>query len=188
MRKRKQVPYQRIILQTLAVAGAVTLATLAPHVLAELKKLDPALAKRKDTRRRIQQTLWRMERNQLVSLPSSGSMGRVELLPKGDALIERIQAQEYQIQKPLVWDGKWRFVIFDVPEKRKVVREQLRVLLQRAGLIRLHDSVWVHPFSCDELVVLVKAHLRNTKGEVRYIVGDLIESDRYLREEFGLVS
>lgn len=184
--KKKKAPLQRIILKTLAVAGVLTVAAVAPNVLAELRKLDPAFARQKNVKRRIQETLWRMERSGTVSLPRRGTMGRVELLPKGKALIEKIRASEYQIPEPLMWDGKWRIVMFDVPESRRRVRDQLRRLLQEAGLKRLHDSVWVHPYPCDELVVLVKAHLKNTRGEVHYSVGELIESDRVLREQFNL--
>lgn len=185
--QRQRIPLQRIILATLAVGGTVALAAVAPNVLAELRKLDPSFAKRKNIRRHIQETLWRMERHGVVSLPRKGTMGRVQILPKGSALIEKIHASEYRIPEPMIWDGKWRMVMFDVPERRRRVRDQLRRLLQNAGLVRLHDSVWVHPYPCDELVVLVKAHLKNTRGEIHYGVGELIESDHYLREQFGLL-
>lgn len=182
----KRAPLRRIILKTLAVAGVISLAAVAPNVLGELRKFDPAFARQKNIRRRIQETLWRMERGEIVSLPRRGTMGRVELLPKGETLIEKIRVSEYQIPEPLIWDGKWRIVMFDVPESRRRIRDQLRRLLQEAGLKRLHDSVWVHPYPCDELVVLVKAYLKNTRGEVHYGVGELIESDRALREQFNL--
>lgn len=187
MKKRKRrVPVQRILLHVIALAGVLTAAAVVPNALAELRKLDPAYVKQKNLRRRIKETLWRMERNKLVTLPDRGTMGRVLLLPKGEALIERIQAQEYIIPKPLLWDGKWRMVMFDVPEARKSIRNQLRLLLQSAGLLRLHDSVWVHPYPCDELVTLIKAHLKNTRGEVHYVVSELVGSDRFLREKFKL--
>lgn len=187
MKKReRRVPIQRIILHVIALAGVLTAAAVVPNAVAELRKFDPAYAKQKNIRRRIQETLWRMERNKLVTLPDRWSMGRVSLLPKGEALIEKIQAQEYIIPEPLLWDGKWRMVMFDVPEARKSIRNQLRLLLQSAGLLRLHDSVWVHPYPCDELVTLIKAHLKNTRGEVHYIVSELVGSDRFLREKFGL--
>lgn len=184
---KRRIPLQRIVLATLAVGGTVTLAMVAPNVLAELRKIDPAFVKQQHIRRRIQETLWRMERHKMISLPRKGTMGRVEILSKGSALIEKIQASEYRIPEPMIWDGKWRMVMFDVPEQRRRVRDQLRQLLQSAGLMRLHDSVWVHPYPCDELAVLVKAHLKNIRGEIHYGVGELIESDRYLREQFGLL-
>src|SRR3989344_3885087 len=175
--KQKKVPVQKIILKTLIVAGGLSLAVVASNVLGALMKFDPAYVGRKDVQRRIKETLWRMERNGLVALPRSPHQ-RVTLLPKGKALVERLKAENYTIPKPLLWDGKWRVVMFDIPEKRKRIRHQLRKLLERAGLIRLHDSVWVHPYQCDELVVLVKAHLKNIRGEMHYFVAELMASDR----------
>jgi len=186
MNKQKNFPVQEVILKTVLLAGGLSVAAVAPNVLVAIKKLDPAYAKRKDIQRRIKETLWRMERNKLVSLPKKDSMGRVSLLPKGKLLIEKIQARTYRIPKQFIWDGKWRIVMFDIPEEKKKIRNRLRRLLESAGLVRLHDSVWVHPYPCDELVTLVKAHLKNTRGELHYFVGELIASDKFLRDAFGL--
>ena len=126
-----------------------------------------------------------MQRNGLITLPTT-SRGRVELLPKGEQLIERLEGGSYTIPKPLIWDGKWHVVMFDVAERRRRIRDELRTLLKKAGLYRLHDSVWVYPYSCGELVTIIKAHLKNVRGEIHYFSGDLLESDRYLREYFQL--
>ena len=187
MAKDGNFPIQKIILGTLIVAGGLSLAAVAPNVLGAIMKLNPSYAKRKDVQRRIQETLWRMERNGLVSLPKRGSMGRVTLLPKGQELIRKIQARTYTVSKPLIWDGKWRIVMFDIPEQKRNARIQLRRLLESAGLVRLHDSVWVHPYPCDELITLIKAHLKNTRGELYYFVAEMMASDRFLRDMFNLI-
>ena len=85
-----------------------------------------------------------------------------------------------------MWDGKWRVVIFDIREKRRKVRQRLRVLLTGAGMVRLQDSVWVHPYPCDEFVALVRANLGSGTGELLYFIAEGLESDRHLREHFNL--
>ncbi|MBI2017728.1 helix-turn-helix transcriptional regulator [Candidatus Daviesbacteria bacterium] len=40
------------------------------------------------------------------------------------------------------WDGKWRIVIFDIPENKKVVREVLRGRLKLWGFQLWQKSVW----------------------------------------------
>ena len=40
------------------------------------------------------------------------------------------------------WDGKWRFVIWDIPEKRRIVRDLLRYKLKQLGFQRFQKSVW----------------------------------------------
>ncbi len=96
-------------------------------------------------------------------------------------------AREYFIPEPVRWDGKWRMLIFDIKEKRRKVRATLRNLLAGAGFIRLQDSVWIHPYPCDEFVAIVRAHLSSGVGELRSVVVEALESDTSLREHFGLL-
>lgn len=46
------------------------------------------------------------------------------------------------------WDGKWRIVIFDVPEKRRVARDLLRENLKKWGFVAWQQSVWVTKKDC----------------------------------------
>lgn len=46
------------------------------------------------------------------------------------------------------WDGKWRLVIFDIPEKRRTVREVLRARLKELGFKRWQQSLWVSKKNC----------------------------------------
>lgn len=43
------------------------------------------------------------------------------------------------------WDGKWRLVLFDVPQVRSSQRTQLRRYLRSKGFGYLQNSVWVSP-------------------------------------------
>ncbi|MBI4325005.1 MAG: CRISPR-associated endonuclease Cas2 [Chloroflexi bacterium] len=43
------------------------------------------------------------------------------------------------------WDGRWRLVLFDVPEARSSTRNKLRRYLQSRGFGYLQNSVWVTP-------------------------------------------
>jgi phenylacetic acid degradation operon negative regulatory protein len=48
------------------------------------------------------------------------------------------------------WDGQWRMVVFDVPERQKGRREKLRTYLRARGFGYLQNSVWITPDSLDE--------------------------------------
>lgn len=48
------------------------------------------------------------------------------------------------------WDGKWRIVIWDIPEKRRLARDLLRYKLKQLGFERLQKSVWVCKKNCTE--------------------------------------
>ncbi|OGD61192.1 hypothetical protein A3A71_01180 [Candidatus Berkelbacteria bacterium RIFCSPLOWO2_01_FULL_50_28] len=45
------------------------------------------------------------------------------------------------------WDGKWRLVITDVPEKEKKYRIQLLSALKELGFEKLRDGVYISPHS-----------------------------------------
>lgn len=46
------------------------------------------------------------------------------------------------------WDGKWRVMIFDIPEKRRTARDLLRKRLKGWGFIPWQQSVWVTKKNC----------------------------------------
>lgn len=41
------------------------------------------------------------------------------------------------------WDGKWRIVIFDIPEERRIIRNLFRRNLKKWGFKQLQKSVWI---------------------------------------------
>jgi DNA-binding transcriptional regulator PaaX len=108
------------------------------------------------------------------------------LTGKGKEAMNKLEFGEYVISEPAFWDGKWRVLMFDINERRRRVRDQLRRLLEGIGFLRIQDSVWVYPYPCDEFVSLVRAHLKSGVGELRYFVADALESDKAVREYFHL--
>lgn len=52
------------------------------------------------------------------------------------------------IESPPIWDGKWRIMIFDIPEEKRILRNQVRRLIKQLNCLQLQQSVWVHPFPC----------------------------------------
>ena len=43
------------------------------------------------------------------------------------------------------WDGKWRIIVFDLPEKKRGLRNDLRKQLRSARFGGLQRSVWISP-------------------------------------------
>jgi len=187
MEKRKQrVPMKNILLRSLAVAGVLSIALMAPKVTRLLKEFDRPAKNRARLYGRIAQGLARLERAGLVTVQGAYKDRRVKLTEKGREAIRQIEFREYRIPEPAFWDGKWRVLVFDVKERRRSVRAQLRRLLQGQGFFRLQDSVWIYPYSCDEFVSLVRAHLKSGVGEMRAFVAEALESDKPLREHFRI--
>jgi CRISPR-associated endonuclease Cas2 len=93
--------------------------------------------------------------------------------------------REGSARKPKRWDGHWRVVLFDIPERRRGVRNRLRLFMQEYGFVRLQDSVWIYPYDCEDLIALAKANFR-IGVDVLYMIVARLERDTYLRKHFGL--
>ncbi|MCL5784312.1 MAG: hypothetical protein M1142_03090 [Patescibacteria group bacterium] len=48
------------------------------------------------------------------------------------------------------WDGKWRLIIFDIPEKRRPARDLLRQKLKEWGFVHFQRSVWGSKKNCSK--------------------------------------
>lgn len=48
------------------------------------------------------------------------------------------------------WDGKWRVVVFDIPEKERRLRAYLRQKLLELGFGMMQESVWISPLDVAE--------------------------------------
>ena len=72
-----------------------------------------------------------------------------------------------------------------MPEKRKGLRDKIRLTLNSIGFVKLQDSVWVYPYPCEDLIVLLKADFKIGK-DLLYIIADSVENDSELQKLFNL--
>ncbi len=181
--KRKRVQIENVVLGSLALAGTLSFAILAPNATRLLKHVDLSWARKRDPRLRVRETTYRLKKKGLIVWNTKKD--KLELTKKGCVAASRIRTGLIEISKPRKWDGRWRIVIFDISEKRRGLRVRVRHLLKRLGFLRLQDSVWVHPYDCEEIVSILKHDFRIGK-ELLYIIADAVEYDRPMREHFGL--
>ncbi|OGG64060.1 CRISPR-associated endonuclease Cas2 [Candidatus Kaiserbacteria bacterium RIFCSPLOWO2_02_FULL_55_12] len=184
--QKRRVKIRNLLLRSLAVAGVISIVLMAPKMTRLLKELDRPAKNRAQLYRRITQGINRLEQDRLVTVSGEYANRKVKITEKGIKALEQIEFGEYVIPEPAFWDGKWRVLIFDISERRRRIRTQLRRLLEGAGFVRVQDSVWVHPYPCDEFISLVRAHLKSGVGEMRIFVAEALESDKSLREHFRL--
>lgn len=109
----------------------------------------------------------------------------LELTVRGAKKLRDWKKFDYSIQRPARWDGKWRVLIFDIPEKKRGLRDKVRNTLRAIGFKRLQYSVWVYPFDCEDFITLLKTDFKIGKN-LLYLVAEGIEYDRHLRDHFGV--
>ena len=62
------------------------------------------------------------------------------------------------------WDGRWRMVIFDLPERENTARVRLRRFLKDRGFGYLQNSVWITPDPLDDRVKALAAAGENVES------------------------
>lgn len=100
----------------------------------------------------------------------------------------KMEILKYRIQnKRRKWDGKWRLVIFDVPEEKRGRRNTLRNRLRYLGFKELQKSVWVYPYEAEkELRELLKIY--HYQRYARFLTVEKMSYDKDLKKAFGLKS
>jgi DNA-binding PadR family transcriptional regulator len=176
---------ERIILGTLAVSGIAMLALAAPKTLALLKHADPHWMQKCDPRQRLYVIASRLKRKGLVVFEraSSGNT-RMQLTEKGRRAAEHATLGD-PLPRAKKWDGMWRILMFDIPEKHRRMRDRVRTILSGFGFVLLQDSVWVFPYDCEDTITLLKTELR-LGSKLLYVIAHAIENDKRLRKHFDL--
>src|SRR3989344_5018836 len=171
---------QKIILQSIAAAGLLSVALVAPNSLKLLKDLG-ILPKRR------QREIIRASRDRLVKhgLLFRNEKGYLRLTAKGEAKLRQLELCDFKLKFPKRWDKKWRVLIFDISTKKRGLRDKVRNTLKTIGFYKLQHSVWVFPHSCEDLITLLKADFK-IGDDLIYMIVDSIENDKKVRDHFYL--
>ena len=97
------------------------------------------------------------------------------------------QIDDLKIKKPKKWDRKWRVLIFDIAQLKKIYREALRGKLKVLGFYQLQKSVWVHPFDCKAEIKMLKDFFGLSDREIRLIVAENIGEYGEIKKFFKMV-
>jgi len=101
-------------------------------------------------KQKLYRNIKELEESNIIRYRNKGEWWNVELTKKGKKQAQKIGFNKLKITKPKRWDRKWRVVIFDVPEKNKIIREALRKKMQKLGFRELQKSVFVYPYPCNK--------------------------------------
>lgn len=114
------------------------------------------------SRQRYSQLTNRMQKSGLVQIVKKKDRKFIKLTNKGQL---RALVQNSRLPHSKQWDGKWRLVMFDIPEQNRTQRNQLRALLKGSGFVKLQQSVLVSPYPINRHGI---GYLKRT-GLINYI-------------------
>lgn len=101
--------------------------------------------KRKDLGRIIK----RLEKQEMISFREVNGQTKIEITEKGKHRLLEYDFENIEIKKKKV-DGRWRLIIFDIPEDKKRSRDAFRKKLIQLDCIRLQDSVFASAYPCQK--------------------------------------
>lgn len=99
--------------------------------------------------------------------------------------LEALLVKARLAEKPKKWDGKWRMVIFDIPEDSHEKRDFLRYLLKKNNFKKLQASVFINPYPLNREAV---SYLKETGliHFIRIIKVEEMDDDTDLKKHFKL--
>ncbi|MEK7574784.1 MAG: hypothetical protein AAB511_00975 [Patescibacteria group bacterium] len=178
-RRTRKGNIERAVLNTVAAAGVLSVALLAPNALKMLGVKNWAGWSRQ--KEGVAEARKRLIKNGLLEYKNNSLMVTV----KGEAKLRHLELLNFRYPKPKRWDKKWRLLIFDIAESKRILRDKVRLTLQAIGFVKLQHSVWAYPYNCEDLIALLKTDFR-VGTDLLYIIADNVENDAVLKKYFGL--
>lgn len=133
----------------------------------------------------LRRTLLRLEKQKLVEISEENNKQVVKITNQGRKKIIKMALDELTVEKPKIWDGKWRLVSFDLPEKLAKERKRLVEYLRVWGFYPMQKSVYLHAYPCFEQVEFLREYM-NVGEYVRNFMVTKIENDKLFRDFFGV--
>lgn len=103
---------------------------------------------------------------------------------KQQAKILSFLGSSINFKKPKYWDGKWRIVLFDIPEKDRLFRDILREHLYTLNFFKLQHSVFISPHPIEK-PILELAALYSAEPYVRVVTATTIDNEAKLKKHFS---
>lgn len=173
----------KIILSVLAVAGVLVIAMMAPNIFQIFKTFKKS---RNFSDKQIQNGLYALKRRGFVKIiQEKDEKIKIELTNKGKVRVREFSLDSLKISKPKKWDGKWRVVIFDIPNKFNQAREALRKKLKDLEFYQLQKSVWVNPYPCEDEILFI-ANLFEIERFLEILVVEKLLHENKLKNIFKI--
>lgn len=178
------------ILDILVCGGAIVIgAMVVPFAISaaipDLTKEIIGEVWEKYDQRRLKRTLKEMIERRMLALSETDKETTIIVTEKGKRQLLKYNIKTMTLNKPDVWDGKWRVVIFDVKEGKKSMRESLRRKMKQLEFYQLQKSVYVSPYPCEKEMSFIRQYYL-IGGEVSYFLATDLEQEGFLIDKFSL--
>lgn len=183
-----EYPGVKEVLGLLAVGSFLVLAVAVPSLPVIAKEI---LDERSDREWRkynpwyLQRTLKRLKKQKLVDFDLEDDKIVVKLTGQGKKKILKYSLASLEIKRPIVWDRKWRLIIYDVPNEKRKSADLFSQTLRDLGMYRMQKSVFLCPFPCENEVEFLR-EFYGIGEHVWILMVSNFENDKIFREYFDI--
>ena len=172
------------ILAGIGVLGLVIITgAMAPNIFSALGRVGFS---RKKYNSNFKKTFYYAKRGNLIVTKEKPD-GSIELVlsKKGKKKVLEYDLEKLKINPMKKWDGRWRFVIFDIPNKFKNRANFFRNKLKDLGLYQFQKSVWLHPYHLENEIDFI-ARVSEVRPFIKLGVITKLESEHKIKNFFQL--
>lgn len=180
--KPEEVKIAEKVLTVLAIGLAIPAVLISPYGLYNIVRGAVKYYFRKnDFHREVR----RLQKRGYISLTKTPGGWLIRLLKKGKKRFNEIEFKNLKFETQSTWDKKWRFFIFDIPEKHQISRHLLTRKLKGLGMYNIQRSVFAYPYDCRRELEFISDHYKITEFAT-YIEADNTDIDRELKKFFKI--
>ena len=178
-RSRKFGLYTQLIL--LEIGGLINDVTLSGYGWHGLRRQLHREKYREQTR--LYQALHRLEKQGLIERQGIQLNEGLVLTDTGRRVIKQLTAEQLISPKLQRWDGKWRLIIFDIPEHHRLGRDLLRRRLYQLGCKQIQKSVFLYPYDLRPIIEQIR-EAYDLQTDLIYLLAESIDGADNLQKYF----
>ncbi len=174
------------VLTILLISGMVAIAATSPYFVYNLLRVFKFKQLNKYKNKKVYDTFYNLKKQGLIVFTKRGRQIYISLTEKGKKKAGWLKIDNLKIKKPRRWDRKWRILLFDIAEMKRIYREALRGKLKDLGFVLFQKSAWISPYDCAKEVNTLKSFFGLNSREIKLIVSGDIGDDGEFRKYFKL--
>ncbi len=178
-----RMPVAEIVLRILLGGAVITTIFVIPNLAILLKPLVDEINDRFD-KRALERSLYRLRERGMIHYNPQHT--RWELTEKGFRQARTYELRDLNLPRPpSQWDGRWRLIIFDVPERARYLRNLFRRKLTVLGFTYVQKSAWVYPYPCQDVLTELSSRL-GLEGDIVFVETDHLFPEKRLLRRYSL--
>ncbi len=188
LNKNSDIFSTKAILEFLGMGGILLAAIVAPNALSAFKFLlkdENYVSWKKFNQSTARQYIGRLEKRKIIKRRMKGGRSEMMLTKKGREELLSYDIDKIKLKNDKRWDGKWRVIIFDIPEDKKQARDALRSKFKHLGMLQLQKSVFIYPFDCKKEIDFVSDFFE-VGDDLLYLEAEIKDIGKKLKKYFNV--